>query len=241
MGPDMPPLPSRTPRTRPAAARSLAPARRLASAPARRPSPAPARLPSVTPVAPPIKILLAGIDKDDRRAVEATIRHALGAHAASGAWSISVVSFGNQWSVTLDGPGDRLRGVSFVTEPGQLRDAIRKAIGGGWEALAPGSPPDSTLPLATDARDTHVCEYCQADRGGGVRASIGRTEDPGPSRLPALLEGGPRRDRRLGGRRRRLPLREGLGPGQACSPGRARQDRHPPRANRPKGLPADSS
>jgi hypothetical protein len=161
MGPDMPPFPSRTPRTGPAAARSLAPARRLAAAPARRPSPAPARLPSATPVAPPVKILLAGIDKDDRRAVEATIRHALGAHASSGAWSISVVSFGNQWSVTLDGPGDRLRGVSFVTEPAQLRDAIRKAIGGGWEGLAPGSPPDSTLPLATDARDTHVCEYCR--------------------------------------------------------------------------------
>jgi hypothetical protein len=132
-------------------------------------SPVPTTRP-VTPVRPSparplppqsLKILLAGIDKDERRAVEAMIRQALGARASSGTWSISVVSFGGHWSVTLDGPGDRLRGVSFMAEPGQLSEAIRKAIDEGWDGLAPGSPPDATLPLATGARDTHVCEYCQ--------------------------------------------------------------------------------
>jgi hypothetical protein len=157
MVPEMPSLPPRNARhsARPSGngARSPGPATRPVT-PVRH---SPARpLPT-----PSVKILLAGIDKDERRAVEATIRQALGDRAFSGSWSISVVSFGGQWSVTLDGPGDRLRGVSFVAEPDRLREAIRKAIGGDWEGLAPGSPPDATLPLATGARDTHVCEYCQ--------------------------------------------------------------------------------
>ena len=101
-GSEMPPTPSR--HTRPAArgVRPFVPPR---------PAPSPAK-----PVPPQaLKILLAGVDKDARGAVEATIREALGARASLGPWSISVVTFGGKWSVTLDGPGDRLRGLSFVT------------------------------------------------------------------------------------------------------------------------------
>jgi len=105
-------------------------------------------------------ILLAGVDKDARGAAEATIREALGARASSGPWSISVVNFGGKWSVTLDGPGDRLRGLSFVTDPRQFSDAIRRAVDGGREGATPGIAPDVTPPLATEMRDTHVCGHC---------------------------------------------------------------------------------
>jgi len=108
---------------------------------------------------PPLKILLAGVDKDTRGAVEATVRKALGARASSGPWSISVVSFGGKWSVTLDGPGDRLRGLSFVAEPSQLFDAVRKAVDEGPEGSALGTVPDVTPP-SIDVRDAHVCEHC---------------------------------------------------------------------------------
>jgi hypothetical protein len=77
-----------------------------------------------------------------------------------GPWSISVVSFGGKWSVTLDGPGDRLRGLSFVTDPRQLSDAIRRAADGGREGTALGIAPGVTSPLSTEMRDTHVCERC---------------------------------------------------------------------------------
>jgi hypothetical protein len=71
-----------------------------------------------------------------------------------------VVSFGGKWSVTLDGPGDRLRGLSFVTEPSQLSEAIRKAVGGAPAGVVLGMPPDVTPPPRVETRDTHDCEHC---------------------------------------------------------------------------------
>ena len=135
--PEMPPIPSRS--TRPGG-----------------------KGPSLAKPIPPqaLKILLAGVDKDTRGAVEATVREALGARASSGPWSISVVSFGDKWSVTLDGPGDRFRGLSFVAEPSQLSHAIRQALNGGPGEAAPGTAPDVTPPPSTDVRDAHVCEQC---------------------------------------------------------------------------------
>jgi hypothetical protein len=157
MDPEMPPTPTRYPRPGAQAARPLAPVAR--------PALSPARLSPTKPVPPQaLKILLAGVDKDARGAVEATVREALGARASSGPWSISVVSFGGKWSVTLDGPGDRLRGLSFVTDPSQLSDAIRRAVDGASGGPALGLPPDVPPPPTTETRDTHACEHC----GGAV-------------------------------------------------------------------------
>ena len=108
-----------------------------------------------------LRIMVAGIDKDARGAVEAAVRRGLGPHADSGSWSISVVSLAGKWSVTLDGPGDRLRGVSFVADPSRLADAIREAV----DRDPAGAPPGSASPGAvgqapTEARDRHVCDGC---------------------------------------------------------------------------------
>ena len=105
--------------------------------------------------------MVAGVDKDARGAVEASVRQALGSRADAGPWSISVVSLAGKWSVTLDGPGDRLRGVSFVADaesPGRRdpRGRRRRPRGGGArsrDARAPAASP-------TEARDQHVCEHC---------------------------------------------------------------------------------
>ena len=143
--------------------RHMGPGARLAPPPAplARPALSLARSSPAKPGPPPaLKILLAGIDKDSRGAVEASVRQALGTRASSGAWSISVVSSGDRWSVTLDGPGDRLRGLSFVTDPGQLSDAIRRAVDGGHEGAAPAGAPDVSPQAPTETRDAHVCEHC---------------------------------------------------------------------------------
>lgn len=105
--------------------------------------------------------MVAGVDKDTRGAVEASVRHALGAQAERGPWSISVVSLAGKWSVTVDGPDDRLRGLSFVAEGGGLTDAIREALHGDRETPASGGTvaPAATA-SASEAHDRHLCGHC---------------------------------------------------------------------------------
>lgn len=124
-----------------------------------------ATLPRPSPTKPAplqaLKILVAGVDKDARAAVEATVRQALSPRADSGPWSISVVSMAGKWSVTLDGPGDRLRGVSFMADQSRLADAIREAVDGGRAGAAHGSAaPRAVAVPPTETRDRHVCEHC---------------------------------------------------------------------------------
>lgn len=104
--------------------------------------------------------MVAGVDKDARGSVEASVRQALLASpAGSGPWSVSLVNLAGKWSVTLD--GDRLRGVSFVTEQSRLADTIREAVEGGRTATADASAtPDAPVTPSTEARDPHVCEHC---------------------------------------------------------------------------------
>ncbi len=105
--------------------------------------------------------MVAGFDKDARGAVEAAVRQALGPRAAAGPWSISVVSLAGKCSVTLDGPGDRLRGMSFIADESRLADSIREAIDGGQGAAAHGpATPGAVAEPPTQARDEHVCEHC---------------------------------------------------------------------------------
>jgi hypothetical protein len=142
----MPPLQPRLPR----------PAPRAIS----RPTVSVARPGAQTIPSPGLKILLAGVDKDAKGAVEASVRQGLGPQAASGPWSISVVSLAGKWSVTLDGPADRLRGVSFVADPDRLADAIRDVVSGPESAptgpAAAGPVPGSS----TEVRESHSCGQC---------------------------------------------------------------------------------
>jgi hypothetical protein len=104
--------------------------------------------------------MVAGVDKDARSAVEATVREALGARAASGPWSISVVSLAGKWSVTLDGPGDRLRGLSFMAERHGLADAIREAVGEDYGGAAHVPAASGPAGSPTEAREQLACERC---------------------------------------------------------------------------------
>jgi hypothetical protein len=109
-----------------------------------------------------LRIMVAGVDKDARGSVEASVRQALGSRVGSGPWSVSVVNLAGKWSVTLD--GDRLRGVSFVADSDRLADTIREAVEGGRTAAADG-PATPDAPAASraspaEARDPHVCEHC---------------------------------------------------------------------------------
>jgi hypothetical protein len=105
---------------------------------------------------------VAGVDKDARGGIEDMVRQALGSRVASEAWSVSLVKLAGKWSVTLNGPGDQFRHVSFTAEETRLRDALREVVahdpGGGAGARA---VPGTGSGPSTEIRDHHVCEHCR--------------------------------------------------------------------------------
>jgi hypothetical protein len=109
--------------------------------------------------------LVAGVDKDARGSVEATARQAFAGRDPSESWSVSLVRLGSSWSVTLSGPGERFKHVSFSAEQHRLAEAIREAISREQQAPAPASGPVAAAPLPTSGRgriqDRHVCEKCR--------------------------------------------------------------------------------
>lgn len=99
-----------------------------------------------------LTVLVAGIGKDERARVEGAVKAALGWRGLTEAWSVSLVKVGGQWSVTLNGPGEIFRNLSFSATEQQLCEKITGAIGGPEPAAAavPGAAP-TLPPLAASA------------------------------------------------------------------------------------------
>jgi hypothetical protein len=116
-----------------------------------------------------VKILVAGVDKDARAAVERSVRQAFTVRDPAESWSVSLVRMGGVWSVTLSGPGEVFKNVSFSVEQHRLADALRETL--LKDRQAPAAPPSassashpaSPAPVSTAGRivDRHVCEKCQ--------------------------------------------------------------------------------
>jgi hypothetical protein len=105
-------------------------------------------------------VLVAGVERDERGDIEATVRRAFGSRDPAEAWSVSLVRLGRTWSVTLRGPGERFRNVSFSAEEQRLGEAIAEAIGGDGDDRAPeAGPSDSPTGAPAEARLT--CEHCR--------------------------------------------------------------------------------
>jgi ribosomal protein L37AE/L43A len=108
-------------------------------------------------------VLVAGVDKDARGSVETSVLQAFTGRDPAEPWTVSLVRVGAMWSVTLSGPSDRFRNVSFSAQPHRLSEAIREAI--SREDTAPGPAPRAGTFAPQSARsrirDRHVCESCQ--------------------------------------------------------------------------------
>jgi hypothetical protein len=110
-------------------------------------------------------VLVAGLDKDARWAVEACVREALGPRASREPWTVSLVKLSSRWSVTLHGPTERTRTLSFTAEDTGLGQAIRRAIDA--DATAPGLAPagvSRSTPRGEAGRlvqDSHTCRHCE--------------------------------------------------------------------------------
>lgn len=122
--------------------------------------PRPTPRPTPQPVLPGVKILVAGVDKDSKAAVEAAVRKGLGPQVGSVPWSVSVVSLAGKWSVTLDGPGERLRGVSFIASGDRLAEAIREVVSDHDGTSAGPAAPGAVPGPATEVRESHHCDQC---------------------------------------------------------------------------------
>jgi hypothetical protein len=103
---------------------------------------------------------MAGVDKDARGSVEAAVRRAFERRPVSESWSVSLVRLAGKWSVTLSGPGERFRNLSFTADESRLAEAIGEAIGGEHGGPAPG-PAASHAPPPATVRERHVCERCR--------------------------------------------------------------------------------
>jgi DNA-directed RNA polymerase subunit RPC12/RpoP len=117
-----------------------------------------------------LKILAAGCSKEDRERVEQRVKAVLGQRPAGESWSISLVKTHGKWSVTLDGPDNRLRGFTFLSSEPRLSASLTEALqSAGFLAPSPGGPlsPPSPItssaprsPAAGERRDRHECGDC---------------------------------------------------------------------------------
>lgn len=105
---------------------------------------------------PRLQILIAGCDPREREHVEARVKAALGARIQSGAWTISLVKLQRSWSITLDGPEARFKGLSLEARDERLQAAISQALGGTLPL--PGASPGATR--SSEKRDRHACAMC---------------------------------------------------------------------------------
>jgi hypothetical protein len=131
-----------------------------------------------------LKILAAGIPRDERGVVEAAVRQALRSHVASEPWTVSLVKLAGKWSVTLNGPGERFRNLSFTAEETRLGPAIREMLDAGRPGPTSGGPTMAEAPAAApsgEVREGHTCPACR-------RAVVVVYEaHPGESKVPAPL------------------------------------------------------
>jgi len=110
----------------------------------------------------PIELLMAGCSEEERERVGQLVRSVIGDRAADASWRVSLVKIGGRWSMSLDGPDERLKGKAFTVPEAQLRDAMLESLRqaeptdetgqGAGAALEPGGDP---------RRDSHQCGKCR--------------------------------------------------------------------------------
>jgi hypothetical protein len=131
-----------------------------------------------------LRLLVAGVDKDERASLESRVKQALGSRASEGPWTVSLVKLGGKWSVTLNGPGERFRSLSFATDDARLHDAIHDAVGS-----------DRTPEASTKAGAAGAASSPSSARAGAAPSpSTTRTGPAAPVPTPSTAKAGEVRD-----------------------------------------------
>ena len=122
-----------------------------------------------------LKLLCAGVSKDEREAAEALVRKALGRRTEGGAWTVSLVRIGDQWSITLDGSSYGVRALHLVAPEGRLYETIAEAL----EPQAASAA--ATVSRPTESRAPFQCEKC----GGAFVLICESPSEEGEETVPA--------------------------------------------------------
>lgn len=144
-----------------------------------------------------LNIMIAGCSKDERERIEAAVRAAFTGRPDEGPWNVSLVKVGNQWSIDLDGPEPRFKGMSLLAPTSDLTTSLGQALadaapGGNG---APKVPENSASPApdgngapsapAGARKDRHECEECAAAFEVIFDQLAGEPEEPCPVACPA--------------------------------------------------------
>jgi hypothetical protein len=131
-----------------------------------------------------LKILIAGCAKEEKDEVGSSVRKAFADRPKDEPWSVSVVKIANQFSVEINGPDARTRGLSIVAPLGNLMGSLREAIqSGGSRATAPTAAPIGSG-SGSEQKDRHDCEGCSAPFEVIYTAAPGERQEVCPVACP---------------------------------------------------------
>jgi hypothetical protein len=109
-----------------------------------------------------LKIMIAGCAKEEKDQVGSSVKKAFADRPADEPWSVSVVKIANQWSVEINGPEARYKGLSLVAPLGDLTGSLRKAVSGAGNRSAAPNGRGGGGPVGGEKRDRYDCEGCSA-------------------------------------------------------------------------------
>ena len=109
-----------------------------------------------------LKIMIAGCAKEQKHEVGSSVKKAFADRPADEPWSVSVVKIANQWSVEINGPEARYKGLSLVAPLGDLTGSLRKAISGAANRVAAPAAAPNGRGREGEKKDRYNCEGCSA-------------------------------------------------------------------------------
>src|SRR3990172_9789280 len=109
-----------------------------------------------------LKIMIAGGEKKQKDEAGPSAKRDLADRQKDEPWSVSVVKIANQWSVEINGPEARYKGLSLVAPLGDLTGSLRKAISGAANRVAAPAAAPNGRGREGEKKDRYKCEGCSA-------------------------------------------------------------------------------
>ncbi len=133
--------------------------------------------------------MIAGCAKEEKDEVGSSVKKAFADRPKDEPWSVSVVKIANQFSVEINGPDARTRGLSLIAPLGNLTGSVREAITGAGNRAAPSAPltpSTKSAPVVSggEQKDRHACEGCSAPFEVIYSAAPGERQEVCPVACP---------------------------------------------------------
>ncbi len=131
-----------------------------------------------------VKIMIAGCAKEEKDAVGSSVKKAFADRPADEPWSVSLVKVANQWSVEINGPEARYRGLSLVAPLGDLTGSLRSAIANAGKPSPAGAAATAPNGAGAEKVDRYDCEGCSAPFEVVYSSAPGERQDICPVACP---------------------------------------------------------